>query len=78
MSVKPMAGFDMENRDPNNLNEHLQVRRERERAARERRERERKRERRERRGRGRRTRRDFRYEGGKGGVDPTGLLEVAN
>ena len=25
MSVKPMAGFDMENRDPNNLNEHLQV-----------------------------------------------------
>jgi len=25
MSVKPMAGFDMDNRDPNNLNEHLQV-----------------------------------------------------
>ena len=25
MSIKPMAGFDMENRDPNNLNEHLQV-----------------------------------------------------
>ena len=27
MSVKPMAGFDMDNRDPNNINEHLQVRR---------------------------------------------------
>ena len=26
MSVKPMAGFDMDNRDPNNINEHLQVR----------------------------------------------------
>ena len=26
MSVKPMAGFDMDQRDPNNLNEHLQVR----------------------------------------------------
>ena len=25
MSVKPMAGFDMDQRDPNNLNEHLQV-----------------------------------------------------
>ena len=25
MSVKPMAGFDMDNRDPNNINEHLQV-----------------------------------------------------
>ena len=26
MSVKPMAGFDMDNRDPNNINDHLQVR----------------------------------------------------
>ncbi|TRY62531.1 hypothetical protein TCAL_06295 [Tigriopus californicus] len=25
MSVKSMAGFDLDNRDPNNLNEHLQV-----------------------------------------------------
>ena len=26
MSVKPMAGLDMDNRDPNNLGEHIQVR----------------------------------------------------
>ena len=25
MSVKPMAGLDMDNRDPNNLGEHIQV-----------------------------------------------------